>query len=101
MDQFGLQFLQPRIGSLTLREIANEAGKESCSASSHIAYGQFHGKGRLIFALSNNHTANPYNSPIPGPHVAVEIAIVFVTVRLRHQQFDVLSYYFVATVSTQ
>ena len=92
MHQLSLQLLQPCLGLPSRGEIADEAGEEPLMASLRFSDGQFHREGRAVLALPDDDAANSYNSPLSRAHVTVEVSVVFVAIRLRHQQFDVLSY---------
>ena len=92
MDEFGLQFLQPRLGLLPFGQVADEAGEEALIAHVHFADGKLHGKGRAVVALADDDAADADDPPLAGAQIAVEVAVMIVAVRLRHQHLDILAH---------
>src|SRR4051794_40521811 len=91
MHQLRLQFLQSRLGSLTLGEVADEAGEEPAIGGPHFAHRQLHGKGRAILALTDHDAAEADDSPFARLQVARKIAIVTFPIWRGHHDPDVLS----------
>ena len=63
VDQFGLQFLQPRLGLLLLGEVADEARKEGLSCRIHLADGEVHRKCRAVLAHAGDDTPDTDDAP--------------------------------------
>ena len=89
MDELGLQFLQPGLGLLAFGEVADESGEEALVAHMHLADGKLHRKRRAVVALSDDDAADADNAALAGAHIAIEVAVVVVLVRRRHQHLDV------------
>src|SRR5262245_40495165 len=94
MYELGLQFLQPRLGLLTLREVADESGEVALIARAHLAYGELHGKRRAVLALANDDAPDPDDAPLSGPQIALQVAVVILSIRRRHQELDVGAQHF-------
>src|SRR5271166_3378607 len=94
MDELGLQFLKPRLGPLTLCQIANEAGEEALIARPHLSDRKLHRKSRAVPALADDHPADSDDSPLSGLQIPLEITIVTFPVGRGHQELDVFSEYF-------
>src|SRR5258708_35397391 len=86
-----MKLLQPRLGSLAIREIANESREVSLIGGSHFAHRQFHRKGRAIPAFADDDPADADDAPFPGLHVAPEIAVMVFAVRRGDQDSDALA----------
>ena len=91
MDELGLQFLQPRFGFLPLGQIANEASKETAVAHMHFADRELHRESRAVAALADHDAADADDSPLAGPQIATQIAVVIFAIGRRHQELDVFS----------
>ena len=89
MDELGLQLLQPRLGLLTLREVADEPGEEALIARAHLADGEFHRESRAVLALADDDAPDPDDAPLPGSQIALQVAVVILSIGRRHQPFDV------------
>ena len=89
MHELGLQFLEPCLGLLPLRKVADESGEEALIARAHFSHGQLHRKSRAVLALADHEPPDPDDSPLSGPEVALEVAIVVLPVGSRHQALDI------------
>ena len=89
MHEFGLQFLEPCLGLLPLRKVADESGEEALIARAHFAHGKLHRKSRAVLALADHEPTDPDDPPLSGPEIALEIAIVVLPVGSRHQALDI------------
>ncbi len=85
MHQLVLQLVQPLLGLLPLGKVPDEAGVEPRARAVHLADGQLHREGGAVLALADHHPADADDPPLTGPGIAVEIAVMLLTVRLRHQ----------------
>jgi hypothetical protein len=89
MHELGLQLLQPRLRLLTFREVADESGEEALIARAHFADGKFHRESRAVLALADDDAPDPDDAPLSGPQIALDIGVVILAVRRRHQELDV------------
>src|SRR5579863_8785426 len=101
MNEFGLQFLQPHLGFLTLREIADQAGEEALLGDFGFADRKLEWKRRAVLALADNDPADADDPPLAGELVALQVAVMSLAVRLRHQNLDVLSHSFLGAIAEQ
>ena len=76
MDQFGLQFLQPRLGLLMFGQIADEAGEVARSAGLHFADRKLHRECRSVLALAGHDSADADDMPLAGGSIAREITVM-------------------------
>ena len=86
VDEFGLQFLQPRFGFLAFGQVADKAGEEALLAHMHFADGEFHRKRRAVAALPDDNTADADDAPLAGAQIAIDIVVVIAAIGRRHQQ---------------
>ena len=70
-------------------KVADEAGEKALIARAHFSHGQLHRKSRAVLALADYEPSDPDDSPLSGPEVALEVAIVVLPVGRRHQALDV------------
>ena len=90
MDQFGLQFLQPRFGFLrSVRSRMKPVKKASSRISSRRC--QFHREGRAVLAFADHHAADADDAALARPQIAFEIAVMLFAIRRRHQHADILA----------
>ncbi len=101
MDEFGLQFLEPRLGLLALGKVAYETGKEALVAGFHLADVELDGKRRAVPAFADDNPADADNSPLARPDVALQVAVVTLPIRRRHQHFHVFSENLVGAIAEQ
>ena len=98
---FRLQFLQPGLGQLLVGQVADEAGEVVFVGQSQFADRQVHGEGRAVLALAHHDTADADDAALAGRQVALEVAVVLLAVRRRHQHPDVPADHFVCHVAKQ
>ena len=91
VNQFGLQFLQSRLGLLVLGKVVRESGEVGLAAGLHLADRQMHRKGRSIPALASHDSADTDDVPFARGSIAREIAVMTRPVRIGHQFADVLA----------
>ena len=91
VDQLGLQLLQPCLGLLMFGEIADEAGEVGRAAGLHFADRKMHRKSGSVLALSGYDSTDADDMPFAGGSIAGEVPVVARTVRIWHQDTDVLA----------
>ena len=91
VDELGLQFLKPRLGLLVFGQIADEAGEVGRSAGLHFADRKMHRKSGSVLALTGYNSADADDMPFAGGSIAGEVAVMARTVRIWHQDADVLA----------
>ena len=101
VHQFGLQFLQARLGLLMLGEVAHEAGEVGVAAGLHLADRKMHRKGRSIAALAGHDASDADDVAFAGRAVARDVAVVARPVGFGHQLADVLADGFVFGIAEQ
>ena len=101
MDELGLQFLQARLGLLPFGQVADEARKETLVRRPHFADRQFHRECGAVFPFSDNDAPDADDPALPGPQIALQIAVVTFTIGRGHEHLDVLADDFVRAVSEQ
>src|SRR5262245_44264250 len=89
MNELGLQLLEPRLGLLALREVADESGEEALIARAHLADGELHRKSRAVLALADDDAPDADDAPLTGPQIALQVAVVVLPIGRRHQPFDI------------
>ena len=63
MNQFGLQFLKPRLCLLLLGQVPDEPGEVWLAARLHFADRKMHWKGRSVFSLTGYNSPDANNMP--------------------------------------
>ena len=91
VDQLGLQLLQPCLGLLMFGEIADEAGEVGRSTGLHFADRKMHRKSGSVLALSGYNSTDADDMPFAGGSIAGEVPVMARTVRIWHQDTDVLA----------
>src|SRR5713101_4724225 len=91
VNEFGLQLLKPCLGLLMFRQIADEAGEVGHSAGLHLADRKMHRESRSVLALAGYDSANANDMPLSSSSIPGQITIVARTVRIWHQDADVLA----------
>ena len=91
MDEFGLQFLKSCLGLLMFRQIPNEAGEVRLTARLHFADRKMHWKGRPVLSLTGYDFSDADDMPLASRSIPLEITVVARTIRVWHQDVDVLT----------
>src|SRR5579863_2583473 len=91
MDQFGLQFLQPRLILLALCKVADETGKKTLIAGLHFAVIELEWERRTVPALADDNPADADDSPLASFQIAQKITVVTLSIGRWHQHLDVLA----------
>ncbi len=77
MDEFGLQFLQPRFGLLALGEVANEAGEKTLLAAPASRRPRVPSETSMpSLPLADHDAADADDPPLPGAQITAEIAVM-------------------------
>src|SRR5215470_10914677 len=101
MNQFRLQLLESRFRLLTLRYVADKASEKVTVARSHLPHRQLHREGRAVLALAHHDAADPDDSPLAGPQILLDVAVVILPVGRWHQHLDVFSNHFRRAIAEQ
>src|SRR5690606_2702164 len=98
-SQFGLDFLQPRRPLLALSQVTDEPGEVDAASRLHLANGKLHRKGGAILPGSDDDSVDSDDTPLAGAQVALDMAIVFAPVWLRHKHAHVAADHLVLAVA--
>src|SRR6516164_8595311 len=101
MNELRLQLLQPRLRLLTLRYVPDKASEKVTVARSHFPHRQLHREGRAVLALADHDAPDSNDSPLSGPQILLDVAIVILPVGRRHQHLDVFSNHFRRGIAEQ
>jgi hypothetical protein len=87
------QVCQASLGFLALTDIPYESREKTPLGQVDLAYRQIHRKHGSILSLPNHFPANADNFRLPRSHVIGHVTVMFLPVRRRHQQTDILPDY--------
>ena len=79
------------LGALALGQIVDDADENRLAVLLRLADRQVHREGRAVLALADHLAADADDLASAGAVIIVEIAIVLVAIRRRHQHLDVLA----------
>lgn len=94
MGKFGQQIVQPALGTLDFGEITDETGEQPAAFGLGLADRQFDRKTAAIAPARRRDPADADDMGLSGLHVMLHIGIVTVTIRIGHQDPDVLAQHF-------
>src|SRR3546814_14156680 len=78
---------------MSLGKIADEAGEHALLVTDSLTHRKLHGKGRTITPAGQHRSANADDPALAGGKIALEIAVMAVLVRRRHEPADIRSDY--------
>src|SRR5436305_1611453 len=89
MDQLALQLLQPQLGALLVRQVADEAGEDPAVGAVSLPDRQLHRELGAVLALPDDDAADADDPSLAGLEIMTDVAIVPRPVVAGHQQADV------------
>src|SRR3546814_12334068 len=78
---------------MSLGKIADEAGEHALLVTDSLTHRKLHGKGRPITPAGQHRSANAADPALAGGKIALEIAVMAVLVRRRHEPAAIRSDY--------
>src|SRR6266568_5471069 len=89
VDELGLELLEATLRFLPLGEIADESGEDAFSFDARFADCELDRKIRSVLAPASDHAPDADDPLLACPQVALEIPVVLIAIRNRHQDADV------------
>src|SRR5215831_9694476 len=89
MQKLGLKVLNAAFCLLPLGEIPPNTGEIAVAGKGELPDLQFHRKGLAVLAAPRHDAPDADDPPLAGPQVALDIAVMHLTVGCRHKNTDV------------
>ncbi len=89
VDELGLELLEATLRFLPLGEIADESGEDAFSFDARFADCELDRKIRSVLAPASDHAPDADDPLLACPQVALEIPVVLIAIRNRHQDADI------------